>query len=152
MEKRFTIALAFLLSLPLYNCSTKSYNPTLDVEPPVDREIRIRTGDVNYENGKQVDIKITNLLDDTAGYITCGDQDLPPSLVLRFESGKWIEQEVSGLCTEPETTCYCGTLKSAAEADKKILMPSPGLYKLRYSFEVKAQVVHFFSNEFEVIN
>ena len=140
-----------MLGLSCCNCS-RSYNPILDEEPIVPKEIRIQTGTVVYKASNPIDIKITNLLTDDAVYPTCGDLDLPPTLVLKFEGGKWIEEEVSGLCAQDESLCYCKTLEWSAEADRKIAMPFPGLYKLRYSFEVKSELVHFFSNEFEVIN
>ncbi len=151
MKKRLMLAVGCLLGLFFANC-TRTYNPILDVVPPVDKEILIRTGQINYKTDYPIDIKVTNLLDNEAAYQTCGKQDLLPSLVLMFDSGRWIEAEVSDLCPQDDPVCYCGTLKSSAEADRKIILPSPGLYKLRYSFEVKSALVHFFSNEFEVIN
>ena len=150
MKKRFIIAISSLLGLSFHNC-TRTYNPILDVVPPVVKEIQIETAQVNYKVDNPIDVKITNELDDAAAYPTCGQQDLPPTSVLKLVSGKWVAVEISGLCSPADPICYCGTLKSSAEAERKIVVTSPGLYKLRYSFEVKSELVHFFSNQFEVI-
>ncbi len=124
-----------------FSCEKESNDST--------EKIKILTGKNEYVVNSKVDVTLKNGLSKQASHFKCDNVDICPSIILKKEDDKWIENEYAVLCTQMGPMGYFGILNIAeTKHDTISLFNEIGRFKLRYRFVIDNDTLDFDSNEF----
>lgn len=112
--------------------------------------IVIETEKNDYNINNVITISITNNLNENATHFICDNHGLRASHLLKYESEKWIEEEITYGCYQMGPMGFFGTISMSETKIDSISIDNAGLYKLKYTFIIDSDTAYYYSNNFQV--
>ena len=144
MSKLKLIGLNFLLVICFSNCEVEFETSTNS------NDFTVETNETAYLVGDDININITNDIDETAYHYICDNSDLSYDQILRQTEDDWTEESNVVVCTTMGPMGFFGSLEQHEMKNETIQLDVEGAYKLKYTFIMNADTISYFSNEFTV--
>ena len=144
MSKLKLIGVYFLLAICFSNCEIEFGTTTNS------NDFSIETDESAYLVGDDINVNITNDIEETANHYMCDNVDLTYDQILKQTDDNWTEESNFVICTTMGPMGFFGTLVQHEMKNETIHIDVEGTYKLKYTFIVNTDTISSFSNEFTV--
>ena len=138
------ISICTMLALVFSNCEETVINN-------FDENIFISTDQTQYQNAEQINVSIKNNFSEEARHFICDAVDITYHYLLTETDEGWSQEQHEIICTFLGPSGYSGILESLETKYDSLIIDTAGSYKLKYSFIVDSDTLHYLSNKFNVI-
>jgi len=138
------ISISTMLALVFSNCEETVINN-------FDENIFILTDQTQYQNAEQINVSIKNNRTEGARHFICDNVDLTYNHLLTQTDDGWSQEQHVIFCTFLGPSGYYGEIESLETKYDSLIIGTAGTYKLKYTFIVDSDTLHYLSNKFNVI-